>query len=319
MISEILFAAYEIREPQFDRIPALSVSGLHPCPYRMYKTHIGEMFSEEITPQQILNMDDGWTAEEQAVKRLAKAGIIVRNREPDERRVKIGKTDIPGSFDGTIDLDIQSYLWEFKAMNRDRFSEFQRWGISHFIGYKAQYNGYLVGANLRKCIFQVKNKDNNDYYDTVEELDEDFIYPIIEDADKVRNGWIPEPKECGWCVGCGLGCFGEALDFSWITNAKAPEIVEKWKHGKIMKAAGELAMEEAKAFFVGVRDKEGNVIVQGLIGDKEVLFIEDLKIQKIIQHRVDIKRDRILKEFGPEGLLKVADFNEIEFYRIMEV
>lgn len=318
MLSEILFASVKTtREPKGDRAPGISISGLYPCPYRMYLVHTDQLYKdEELTPQQVLNMDDGWLAENQAVERLANAGIKVEERQTG---IFIGKSRIPGRPDGIISLNNERKLWEFKAMNYDRYSELTRWGLKTFLNYKAQINGYMVGKNLDSCWFMAKHKDSNDYYDMEVKLDKTFIMPIIDWCDKIRlEGWIPEPKECSACSNCGVGCFGAIADFSWIGKIDEHEMVKKWKDGKAYRDIGESMMEEAKAAFCGVQDKYGNLIVPGLIGDKEELWVEELRIQKILQHRFDISKQKVLEEFGPDGLMKVADEKIVRYYRVTD-
>ncbi len=318
MLTEILFAGQGKREPRFDRVPGISISGFFPCAHRMYRAHTGEIWDEEPTPQQLLNMDDGWTHEAQAVERYAKIGITIESR--DGRKVVVGKSNIYGSFDGRVTLNGKRYLWEFKAMNTDRFWEFKRWGLKAFPGYMAQVQGYMVGSGDSEAIFQAKHKDSNDYYDIVVPLNIPYISQIIQWVDDIRlKNWMPDPKECEYCYSCGLKCFGTTLDFSWIRNAALPEMVDKWKKGKQLSDVGDMMMEEARAFFVGKKDKDGSVLVEGLIGDKEVLLVEDLKILKIIAHRFDISREKVVKEFGPEALLKGGEYNDIPQYRISQV
>ena len=109
------------------------------------------------------------------------------------------------------------------------------------------------------------------------------------------------------------------MDFSGLGSASSPEMVEKWKKGKQFKSVGEMLIEEARAFFVGKTDNLGNVLVEGLIGDKDFLAIDDLEITKIVQHRFNIDRGKVLKEFGPEGLMKVGEEKDVVQYRIREV
>lgn len=321
MLSEILFAAVGTeREEKPDRIPGISCSALFPCPYRLYKVHIGETWREELTPRDILNMEDGWDQEEQTVRRLwEKAKIEILSRTPEKRRVRIGESKIPGSCDGTVFLNGKEYLWEHKAMNENSFWAFLKWGLQARPDVKAQVNGYMLGKKLDEAIIMAKYKDGNDYSDIVEPLDKKFIIPIIEWADKIRiEGWVPEPKLCEYCAHCGLRCFGEVLDFSWIIEAKAPEMAEKWRQGDKLVKVGDMLKDEARTYFVGKKDKDGDMLAEGIIGDKDVLLCEGLKIQRIIQHRWDISRKSIIDEFGTDGFFKVARQNDITTYRIGE-
>jgi len=194
--------------------------------------------------------------------------------------------------------------------------------MDSFLGEKAQVNAYMLGMGLDQCVFFLKRKENNDYHDEVVCKDEAFILPIIGWADKIRlDGWVPEPELCGACAQCGVGCFGDIIDFSWIKDAKAPEMAEKWKTGDKYVKVGEMLMQEARTFFTGQVLEKGKQVKKfpGLIGDNIVLLVEDLKVQKIIQHRFDIRKEAVIREFGPEGLIKVGEEKEITQYKIQEV
>lgn len=317
MLSEILKVAVSARGrvPQPDRAPGLSCSGLFPCPYFLYKVQSGEVWEEDISAQQILNMEDGWNAESQSIKRLREiAGINIKNRQA---RVSVGKSKIPGKIDGEVDLD-KRRLWEHKAWSNSRYDWFVMNGIDAFPGEKCQVNAYMLGRGLDECVFFVKRKENNDYHDQIVKLSKDYILPVLEWADKIRlDKWIPEPRLCEYCAHCGMKCFGEVLDFSWIKEAKESEMVDKWKQGKKLSDVGVFMMEEARTYFTGQIKVGGKWVKElpGLIGDKELLLVEDLKIQKIIQHRFNIRKERVLEEFGVEGLVKVGEENDVVQYR----
>lgn len=307
MLSEILEAAAPTKRTQrSDRTPGLSISQLFPCPYRLRIVHDGKFWAEEITPQQYYNMDDGWWQEEQSVRRLAKAGVSVENRQ---RRVYIGKSRVPGSYDGDFVLGEIRYLWEHKAydQNADAVQFLQMWGMNKLPAQKAQTNGYMLGGGLEWCDFFVKVKNNNTYLDLPYQIDRPFIDEIVAWCDEIRlNNWRPEPKECKWCSLCGVGCFGEVQDFSWIATASESEAVEKWVKGKQFRDIGEAMQEEADAVLIGVRDAHGHFIQKGLIGEKDALILPGMEIRKIVSHVLTIDRSLILQHFGPEGLMKVG-------------
>ena len=312
MLSEILFSAVDDR-PRTDRPPGLSCSGLSPCPYLMYKIQMGDIVRGAPTPQQLLNMADGWDQESQSIARLAQAGIKIGDRQAE---VTVGKSCIPGHIDGTVTLDRKKRLWEHKAWASNRYDWFVSHGINAYLTEKAQVNAYMLGMGLDECIFFVKKKESNDYHDQVVKLNKHFILPIIEAADRIRlEGWIPEPKLCETCAYCGLKCFGEVVDFSWIGHADNSEMVETWKKGKSLVDVGTMLMEKARTYFVGSRDGK----VEGIIGDRDVLLVEDLKILRSISYRFDVKKELVLKEFGPDGLSKVGVEQKVVQYRIREV
>jgi len=313
MLSEVLMAAAPTqRDTKAGKASGLSISQLFPCPYRLYKVHVGEYWDKEITPQQYYNMSDGWDQEEQSIKRLAKAGIKIIDRQ---KKVRIGKSEVPGSIDGAFILNGKRRIWEHKAYSSDSDAlwTLRLLGFDHLPNQKAQIQGYMLGDGSSEGVFFVKVKDNNSYYDLLVQLDRPFIEEIIEWCDKIRlEGWKPEPKKCKWCAHCGLDCFGKTLDFSWMKDATAREMAEKWIEGDKYEKVGSMLKAEARAYFVGDRKAE----VEGIIGDRELLVVEDLlEVKKIVQHRFDISKRKVLEEFGPEGLLKVGEEKDIVQYR----
>lgn len=318
MLSEVLFTYTDgHRQPMGDRVPGLSCSQLFPCPYYLYRAQMGETWKEELTPQQLLNLADGWDQETQTINRLKRAGITIKDRQA---RLSVGESQVPGTIDGAVDINGKDYLWEHKAWNERSFGTFQHWGLDKFPQQRTQVQAYMLGTGLDSCIFMVKHKDSNDYIDLVEEYDKEFILPVVEWCDKIRlEGWVPEPEECKWCSYCGFGCFGDIIDFSWIGTAKADEMSEKWKQGDKLRKVGEMFIDEARAYFIGKKDKNGVTLVEGIIGNRDLLLVEDLEIKKVIIHRFDVKKEKVLEVFGPEGLMKVAEEKDVVTYRFREV
>lgn len=321
MLSEILEAWAPSLQRNNKHAGGISCSGLYPCPYRLYLVHTGEYSRRKggFTPQQLLNMDDGWYQEQQSVERLKKAGVNIIDRQG---KVLIGKSHVPGSYDGAFILNDIKYLWEHKAydQNSEAVQFIQMWGMDKLPSQKAQTNAYMLGAGLEWCDFFIKVKNNNTYIDLPYQIDKPFIDEIVDWCDKIRlERWKPEPKKCKWCSMCGLDCFGDESDFSWISTASDTEAVDKWIKGKQFVDIGKMMQEEADAVLIGIRDKEGKFVQKGLIGDKDVLVLPGLQISKTIAHRFDIDKSLILEEFGPDGLIKVGREHEVVSYRHKEL
>lgn len=318
MLSKILEAAAPTRRDMSGRATGITVSSLFPCPYRLRLVHDNKYWSQEITPQQFYNMDDGHWQESQSVERLKAAGIVIENRQ---RRIYVGRSEVPGHYDGDFGLNGIRYLWEHKAY--DQYAEalqfLRMWGMNKLPSQKAQTNAYMLGGGLEWCDFFVKVKNNNTYVDVTYRLDRPFIEEITEWCDKIRlEDWKPEPLQCQWCSSCGVGCFEEEIDFSWIATADSEEVVEKWKTGDKYEKVGKMLKEEADQVLIGIRDKEGRFIQKGLIGDKELLVLPGLQISKVIAHRFDIDKSLVLQELGPEGLMKVGREKDTIQYRHKE-
>lgn len=319
MLSEILEAAAPRRREDRPGRSGLSISSLFPCAYRLRRVHDGTAQTREITAREFYNMDDGWWQEEQSVRRLANAGVQIVERQSN---VHIGKSRIPGSYDGAFTLKSTRYLWEHKAYDSQAqaIAFLQSFGMDKLPQQKAQSNGYMLGGGFELSDFFVKVKNNNDYIDVVHKIDRPFIEEIVEWCDRIRlENWKPEPVKCKWCGLCGLDCFEEEPDFSWIAYADEQEMVEQWKKGKQYVDVGEEMMKEADAVFVGVKNKQGKIVVPGLIGNKDILIMPGLQITKSQYTRFDIDKALVLKHYGPEGLALTAVEKPIVRYTHKEV
>ena len=320
MLSEILYAsAKQQQEGRSRHALGISCSSLFPCPYRLRLVHENRMPKQEWTSQQILNADDGWWQEEQSVRRLAAAGVQIVDRQTN---VTVGRSHVPGSYDGAFTLVGTRYLWEHKAYDsQSQAIQFlQQYGMNKLPSQKAQTNGYMLGGGFEWCDFFVKVKNNNSYIDVAYQIDRPFILEIVEWCDKIRlDNWKPEPEKCKWCGLCGHDCFEEEPDFSWIASADEAEMVEKWKKGKSYTEMGELMMKEADQVFIGVKNRQGKIVVPGLIGDKDVLMMPGLQIIKNQFNRFEIDKSLVLKHYGAEGLALTGVDKPVTQYRHKEV
>ena len=300
MLTEVLMS---ITPPEKQsRKPEIYASSLFPCAYRLYLAEQGKIWDDEVTPQQYYNMEDGNEQEEQSVQRLAKVGINIEDRQ---KRVYLGKSQVRGKVDGTYTVNGIKRVWEHKAFNTRNFEELSFWGIEAFPHYKCQLHSYMVGLELEEGCFFVKHKDTNTYWDRVYKRDDNFILPVLEWADRIRlDKWKPEPVESKYCERCGVNCFGTKLNMSWIETSGEIQKADLWIQGDKYEKVGKAMKEEARTYFLEQ------------IGDKELLVVEDkLEVKKIIQHRFDISRQKVLEEFGAEGLLKVGEQKDIVQYR----
>ncbi len=313
MLSEIIFASVPLRK-DVSRPTGISGSSLFPCPHRLYKVQIGQGYQEDPTPLQILNMNDGWGQEEKSIQRLEKAGIKIFDRQ---KEIEVGKSKIKGHIDGLFTLNGVTRLFEHKAWSTMRFMDFNSHGLEYFPGEKAQVNGYLLGLGLDEVDFIVSCKETNNYDDKVYKLDKPFIEETLEWCDKIRlENWKPEPKLCKYCAHCGFDCFGTVFDFSKIANSDAGKMAEQYKKGYMMSKAGEFLIDEAKSYFLGKEDKFGRVLVEPSIDKtKDVIIVEGLRLKRITTHRFDPVKQKILDNFGPEGLMKVCEEKESTYYR----
>ena len=108
MLSEAVLAHYDYkvekdrkkRDKKRQEELGLSVSGISTCPYATYIGYRG-MDRQSREAVELMRMEDGWYQEAQAVERLERAGVKVYDRQ---NRIYMGKSRVPGSFDGKVDL-----------------------------------------------------------------------------------------------------------------------------------------------------------------------------------------------------------------------
>jgi len=328
MLSELVILAAtkenkkKINSKEWKDRKGLRCSGLWPCAYRLYLINSNSMPERLPSGLELLNMEDGWWEEEQAVARLARAGIEVKNRG---RELVVGKSKIPGHIDGELFLNSEEILWEHKAMNSDRSEIFRSKGIIAFIDYYTQTQAYMLGLGITKGIVQVKNKETNEPIDRPVKLNLEYITPIIEWADAiVLDNWIPESKETEYCKSCPVGCFmdqGIKLDFSNVDSITANNLVESFVKGKQMEDAGKYLQDQVREVLIGLKDeKTKKIIRQGMIGDKEELRVDGdknyLQVKKIPQRRSEINKVKLLDLIGADKLIELTEYTDIDTYRI---
>lgn len=309
MLSEIMMMGTTIKKDP-GRLPGLSCSSLFPCPTYLYKAQKEQVWTEEPDPQQILNMEDGWDQEEQTVRRLKERKVEVICRDPKSRRVVIGKSNIPGSFDGVVILNKTKYLWEHKAMSIRNFELLRTFGLEAFPNYKAQVQGYMLGANLSSCIFMAKEKDSNNYFDLIEKFNPDFIFPIVDWADRIRlEEWVPIPEENKYCKDCKIGCFRTSIqiDFSSITPSMNEEMENQWRKGKALKQMGESLEATARDFFISS------------MGESRFLTTGTLEVVRQDSKRIEINKKKLLDLVGPDIIVQVMEEKPITSYRFKDI
>ena len=86
-----------------------------------------------------------------------------------------------------------------------------------------------------------------------------------------------------------------------------------------MVTSGKALQEAADALLIGIRDKEGNFVQKGFIGDGDRLLVPGLEIRKLTSTRHNIDEHLVLKYFGAEGLVKVMIEKPVVSYRHKEV
>ena len=310
MISQAIQSSYT---PIKSGRQGFSVTSLSPCQYETF-IHFRHLDPKDRKPQEMMVMSDGNWQETQVVALIRKAGFKLEHVLKEQLTIHVGKTRIPGHPDGLIHTESIDLL-EIKAMNLNRYTDFVQKGLDTFSRIKCQVQSYMISDELKdvvsRCWILIKHKDTCRLYDVCEERDESFIKPIIEAADAIAlENYEPPKVRCDDCTTCyhKLFCWSEEIiDMSKGKVVSLEEVSSKWKEGKLFKTHGEVLIAEAREIF------------EAELGDKEVLYCDDLKIQRIISHRNEIPIAKFVEVFGPDKLASVIVPKEIPQMRIQEV
>lgn len=286
----------------------ISPSVVSPCPMRTYKNW--KRVREPAVGVELLRMNDGHYQEQEMVDDLLRAGFEIRDRQ---LVVHIGP--MVGHIDGLILVDARWSLLECKAMSLHRYTAFKQRGFGSEPAIKVQDQLYLASDELRKegidtGFIYSKHKDTCRPFDLFFEWDPGFTHGIEEQVYSLLKEEIPTPVRCSLCPSCGdrLECWGaEVVDFSGVHTASLPKLVEQWKLGTNYRRYGKELVDEARVEF----KKE--------LGDNPVVFIDDLKVLRIIQTRGGISEEKFVEKYGAAALADIWEEKKVVQMKITEV
>ncbi len=316
MLSEVVIAS--AKASQVERRPGLSISGLFPCPYYIYKSFVGWGDLPQREGEEILNMENGWFQEDESIKALKRAGIIVENRQ---RSVWVGKARVPGHIDGTVTVSGRAMLWEHKAKSMDASQRLKERKLDSSPDIKTQVQLYMKGlktlgeefTNLDEADIYIKQKDTNTPFDFVVKYEPDFADMVVEWVDRVvLDKWAPEPKECLYCSRCYMRdiCRGETiLDLSGVTTWDNDELVKRWRLGKQYSDFGKELVESSRTIFKAKFEESS-------LEAGDVLMVGPLRVKKYVAHKRAFNQVKFIEKFGALALLDVTEEQEIPGYRV---
>lgn len=176
-----------------DKRNYMGASGLgEPCDRALwYSYHKPKNIDKPLT---LRKFDIGHSTEPVVIKWFEDAGFRVFNK--DKKGNQFGFVD--GIIAGHVDLVLVGvpgdehtpYLGEVKTANQFSFKKFQKEGISHHPKYLTQVHVYLHKLKLKKCLFIVVNKDTQELYLEIVEVDEFLAISALQ-----RGFSIAEKRE----------------------------------------------------------------------------------------------------------------------------
>lgn len=171
----------------------MGTSGLgEPCDRALwYSYHYPKPVDKAIV---LRKFDVGHSLEPVVIQWLKDAGLAVFAE--DKNGEQFGFTD--GVIAGHVDLVILGipgdektpYLGEVKTTNQYSFKKFVKEGVAHHPKYLTQINVYMFKLKLKKCLFIAVNKDSQELYFEIVELDEFLAVSSIQ-----RGKVIAEMRE----------------------------------------------------------------------------------------------------------------------------
>lgn len=286
----------------------ISPSMVSPCPMKTYKNW--KRVREPAEGIELLRMNDGHYQEQEMIDDLIRAGF-----EITDRQVTVHIGPMVGHIDGKVLVDNKRHLIDCKAMSLHRYTAFKQRGFEAEPGIKVQMQLYLASDELRKegidtGFVYAKHKDTCRPYDLFFGWDPGFTHKIEGQIYSLLKGAIPTPERCSLCPACRdrLECWGaEVVDFSGVHTASLPKLVEQWKLGTNYRRYGKELVDEARIAF----EEE--------LGDKPVVFIDDLKVLRVIQARGGISKSKFVEEYGTAALAKVWEEIKVPQMKITEV
>ncbi len=312
IISKAVLARFSEGAPGKSHKPGMSVTQVSPCPYETY-IHFAGLDRKAVTPQARMRMWDGQYQEEEVVDALRWTGLPVRNVL--DNQIEVNYCGVPGHPDGEILLDGHWELLEIKAKSLDDYTTFVQKGIPAFPRINSQVQFYLhsdwsLSQGHTGCLVVVKHKDSCRLHDVFVPRDNKFVLPVCYWLQDILNGKVPVKEEHPLCPSCDhkVFCWGpDTLDFSKIKKVSLPEAVEMWKQGKLSKTYGELLIEDAREVLV----KE--------LGPDDLVWVDDLKVQRIYGHRTKFNQNRFCELFGANRLVDVLEDQPYEQVKVSEV
>lgn len=312
MLREAVLAAHAQPEDDGFHRGQLSITGISPCPYGTYINY-HKLDPHPASPAEILNMKNGNWQEEEMVADLKKAGFRLRYTGKDQMVVHVGRARVGGRPDGLIEVfEPREDVLSCKAVNTRRNSTLNKKGLDGEPFIRCQEQMYLASDELKDrygCWVYYKHKDSNYPGDLFEERNDEYSKPIVEVTDAIiLEGYVPErPDVCPIMGGCRHKTYcmkQDLLNLSGVAVADLPEVVRQWKEGKFYKDYGKMLQDEARETLI----KE--------LGSREILFVESLSVQRIVQNRTSISKEKFVEHFGSDKLPLVLVTQAVEQIRI---
>jgi len=293
------------------KVGNFSITRISPCPYATYINFQGLDRGPARSVEELMLMDDGHWQERQILAQMRMAGMKMRCTGDEQMVVHVGRSKVPGMPDGLVTVGEEDGL-EIKAVNQYRYTQMKAKGIESSIRCQVQlYMGSDEWRELgiKRTWVYMKHKDSCKTWDFEEQFDEEYVRPIIENLDRiVLEGWKPPKVKNDFCSWCShkIFCWKAAIvDMEGIgARDDLGEYVKAWKDGKVYEDLGKVMVDGAREAFVRA------------MGEDDILLADDLKIQRIVGHRVAIPIEKYIKVHG-EG--KLSEVLEDKAYSQMKV
>ena len=195
----------EVQDPQRAYI---GMSGIgHPCARKVWYD-FRHCYIPIRSARQMRIFERGDIEEDRVVRDLTEAGMDVHSRQYP----LVDQTGhIRGHIDGVVvnvpGAEKTEHLLEVKTMNNARFKDYLKKGLKQTsFAYYVQMNQYMGYLNLKRCLFVVTNKDNEERDYQRYEFDRENFDDYRRVAFSILTAEVPPPRigepfflECKLC------------------------------------------------------------------------------------------------------------------------
>jgi hypothetical protein len=197
-------------------------------------------------------------------------------------------------------------------MDGDHHYLLTKYGMNAFPSYYVQEQVYTLGLNdqdenIDECDFYAKEKEHNLPYSLIIPYDKKYSVNKVEEIDRILlDGWIPESIEnpaCPYCWHTEICFNADVIDLSkYMCQEGYDDLTIRLAQARMMQEKGKAEEDAVKEILIK------------LAGDKDSAIIGGIKGTLTVSEVASVNKQKILKEFGEVGLMKVLEFSPRRYW-----
>lgn len=211
-IKNAVYAAYEAKEAKTAPRAYLGASSIgRECDREIWYSFRHAQPPNEFPGRMLRLFDHGHTEEDRIVRDLRAAGFTVINQKPEGEQFGFLEHDgmFRGHIDGVVIIDGIPHLLECKTASSKSFEKTKSHGVAkdkpeHYAQMQVYMHKVKGKQPLRKALYFVVNKDNDDIYVELVDYDQSVAERYIARAKAIIDTTNDAPAspgwKCGWCA-----------------------------------------------------------------------------------------------------------------------